>query len=705
MSTRGLGVVVAALAIAALSASDASGNARRGRASGARLARQLSRHPIRERHGWSRYDEAPTNAVVRPLRVLQVAGNVTNPQALSHPGSGQTTTLTYLGGTQPSLVLDYGRDVGGTATFDIAATTGTTIQTTYSETLANLGNDGASTVGLFHSGNGQRTDSFPAATPGVVTAPLIQGGERYERVTLTTPGTVTLRSAAINFSPLRETPSVMRGHFLSSDDLLNRIWYAGAYTLNLNQMTPGTTVEPGAVNGLHLILDGAKRDRAVWSGDHVISDLTDYYASDPVWARDSNSLFLEHPASEAGAAVPAEGDMSQPGPLPGACTPNVNLDHYGCVTWSATYSMVVMTALYHYYLYTGDRRFVRQHWQAVVRQMEWDAQHIGSDGLFSVTAHEGADWNVDVHSGEPTYVNAVYVQALRSTAKLAAALGHRAQAKEWSAAATAVTKAVNRQLWNPKTHVYDASTSQRGAVVQDANVTAILAGIAGRSRARRILKVLQRRLGSKYGPLDVSSPAPSGYTQHVSPYMGSFHVLADLTAGDEAAALSTIRREWGFMIRHDPGGVEWERIQPNGIPAGGPIADSSAHAWSTGPTAALSMYVLGVRPASPGYRHWTVGPQPGDLRWAQGVVQTRRGPIGVRWRRKARKLFVLTVLAPRGTSGKVAVPLLRRGGTIARSGKIVWSHNRPAPGVHAHRVGTTVVFAQHGGRSTYAWVR
>src|SRR5207248_167527 len=212
------------------------------------------------------------------------------------------------------------------------------------------------------------------------------------------------------------------------------------------------------------------------------------------------------------------GDMSQPGPLPGACTPNVNLDHYGCVTWSATYSMVVMTALYHYYLYTGDRRFVRQHWQAVVRQMEWDAQHIGSDGLFSVTAHEGADWNVDVHSGELTYVNAVYVQALRSTAKLATALGHSAQAKEWSAAAT---------------------------------------------------------------------------------------------AGDEAAALSTIRREWGFMIRHDPGGVEWERIQPNGIPAGGPIADSSAHAWSTGPTAALSMYVLGVRPASPGYRHWTVGPQPG----------------------------------------------------------------------------------------------
>src|SRR3989442_10737967 len=97
-------------------------------------------------------------------------------------------------------------------------------------------------------------------------------------------------------------------------------------------MTPGTTVEPGAVNGLHLILDGAKRDRAVWSGDHVISDLTDYYASDPVWARDSNSLFLEHPASDAGPAGPAQGGTPPPRPLPGPRTPDPNLQHHRCRT-------------------------------------------------------------------------------------------------------------------------------------------------------------------------------------------------------------------------------------------------------------------------------------------------------------------------------------------------------------------------------------
>jgi alpha-L-rhamnosidase len=367
--------------------------------------------------------------------------------------------------------------------------------------------------------------------------------------------------------------------------------------------------------------------------------------------------------------------------------------------------MAVMPALYHYYLYTGDVGFVRQHWQAVVRQMQWDAQQVDSSGLFSVDASDNADWNVENVSGELTYANALYANALRSAAKLASAVGQGSQAKAWSADAVAIGGAVNRQLWNANTGVYDGSTNDRGTYVQDANVTAILAGIPSASRARRMVKVLQRALHSRFGPFDVSSPAPSGYTQDISPYMGSFNVLADFAAGDEAAALSLIRQEWGYMVNHDPGGVDWERIQLNGIPAGGALADSSAHAWSTGPTAALSQYVLGVSPVTPAYRTWMVAPEPGYLQSAQGVVPTPRGAIGVRWRRSRSKLFAVTVDAPRATSGLVYVPLLGAGRTVARNGTIVWSHGRAARGVRAHRVGDAVAFAQGAGVRTYAWAR
>jgi hypothetical protein len=678
-------------------------------ASPAGAAVRLSRHPISASSSWKGYDEAPATPVVHPVRVLDVTGEVTDAQALAaKSASGLATTLTYTaGGTAPSLILDYGQDVGGFPEFQIASGAGA-VETSYSETLRNMGNDGATTVTLFESGNGTRSDLFTVLGAGTVKAATISGGERYEMVTLTTPGSVTIRSAGIDFSPLRETPALMAGHFLSSDTLLNRIWWAGAYTLNLNQLTPGTYVDDGGTNHLHLLLDGAKRDRAVWSGDQLISDLTDYYMSDPRYARDSLGLFLTHPASTADFLIPTAGVMSQPGPLPGACSPNPAFLDNECVAWSASYSVVVIPALYNYYLYTGDLGFIRQHWQAVVRQMQWDAQQVDSDGLFTVSAEDASDWNLESPTGEVTYVNAVYVEALQAASRLATALGDAADATHWSAAATAVARAVNARLWNAKTGVYDLSDSIRGAVVQDANVMAILSGIASPSRARGILGVLRRALATPYGPAIATANA-TGYIRDVSPYMSGFNVLADFASGEDPDALALIRQEWGYMVSRDPGGVDWERIELNGIPAGtsGALAaaDSSAHAWATGPTAALSKFVLGVSPVAPGYASWTVAPQTQDLSWAQGVVPTPHGPIAVRWRRHGSRSVVLTLAAPAGASGTVAVPLLARSGTIARNGVLVWTGGRAARGVRAHRADGTVAFAQAAGTATFASVR
>jgi alpha-L-rhamnosidase len=187
--------------------------------------------------------------------------------------------------------------------------------------------------------------------------------------------------------------------------------------------------------------------------------------------------------------------------------------------------------------------------------------------------------------------------------------------------------------------------------------------------------------------------------------MGGFNVLADFLAGQRLSALSLIRREWGYMISRDPGGVDWERIPLDGIQAGGNTSVSSAHAWSTGPTAALSRYVLGVAPVTAGYRTWRVAPQLSGLRFAQGVVPTPHGPISARWQVGADdRSFVMTVQRPNGTTGGVAVPLLGGDRTIARDGQVVWSDGKPAAGVVAHRVNQTVMFAQSDPSATYAWV-
>jgi hypothetical protein len=206
--------------------------------------------------------------------------------------------------------------------------------------------------------------------------------------------------------------------------------------------------------------------------------------------------------------------------------------------------------------------------------------------------------------------------------------------------------------------------------------------------------------------MTVTTPVPSGFTQLISPYMGSFQVMADFAAGDEAAALSNIRQEWGSMISRDPGGVEWERVRLDGKLAPGAIADSAAHAWSTGPTAALSQYVLGVNPVRAGYARWIAAPEPAQLSWAQGVAPTPHGPISVRWERGlGSRSFKLTVVAPRDTDGAVQVPLLGRRRTIAMDGRIVWDGRHDRGGANASAAAGTVVFNRVRGRHTFAWAQ
>ena len=89
--------------------------------------------------------------------------------------------------------------------------------------------------------------------PGVITNRYYQGGERYQEISLTSPGTVTLSSVGIRYTAYDGTPSTFKGYFVSSDDTLNKEWYDGAYTLNLVQDPAGLqsgqwAIEGGAMN-------------------------------------------------------------------------------------------------------------------------------------------------------------------------------------------------------------------------------------------------------------------------------------------------------------------------------------------------------------------------------------------------------------------------------------------------------------------------
>ena len=98
----------------------------------------------------------------------------------------------------------------------------------------------------------------------------------------TTIVTITDITLAIGFQPTWPNLQAYQGYFHSSDELLNRIWYSGAYTLQTNAVPVNYGREVPFVvtgwsnNGLlgpgdTIIVDGAKRDRAVWPGDMFIA--------------------------------------------------------------------------------------------------------------------------------------------------------------------------------------------------------------------------------------------------------------------------------------------------------------------------------------------------------------------------------------------------------------------------------------------------
>src|SRR5206468_2698867 len=65
-------------------------------------------------------------------------------------------------------------------------------------------------------------------------SPGIRGAQRWIALQLQSAGTVSIDYVRVREEHLRPSVGDYTGHFLSSDDRLNRVWYAGVYTFALD---------------------------------------------------------------------------------------------------------------------------------------------------------------------------------------------------------------------------------------------------------------------------------------------------------------------------------------------------------------------------------------------------------------------------------------------------------------------------------------
>ncbi len=654
-----------------------------------------------------RYSFAPGSRTVHPIAVGKTSGTVAAPRAAL---SGRVTTLT---GAKSEVIYDFGRDVGGFMSLHFAGASDAhqTLGMAFSESSQFAG-PASDASGGENTGNDGYV-SVPVGGAGSYTVPTryLRGGFRYLTLFMVSGGSVKLNGVSLHFTaaPDLARPNVYPDYFISSDALLNRIWYAGAYTVELDTIPPdeartgsappgggwddsASVGQPGSV-----LTDGAKRDRTIWPGDFVIAIPTDYASLDDL-ASVKRSLDALYDDQDPDGALPYAGPpLNFPGEL------------------SDAYHLDTLIDTADYYMESGDKGWLDGHWTQYARAV---AYAIGktdpATGLFVVSGP--ADWARSDQGGPNLEANALMYRVLTTCQSLAQAEADSTLATLCAQRAARLKSSVYQLLWDPSAGAYKddpggSTTPPTVLYPQDGNALAVWFGLT-QSHAQDV--GILAHLKKNWTSIGAITPEwDSGKGIH--PFPGGMEVDARFTAGDDDDALALIRTEWGYMLRSPlgTGSTFWEGYHTDGNMAGYyngayPASYTSlAHGWSTGPTAALSNFVLGITPAVPGGAVVQVVPHAGTLSYAIGCLTTIHGPVDVEWRH-SQAGFILHVGAPSGVAIQtVGIPLFGAPRRIFVNGKLAWDGHGLVTGTgvaSAAQVGAYVYLrGLSAGHATFVW--
>ena len=402
--------------------------------------------------------------------------------------------------------------------------------------------------------------------------PVGETGFRFVRIDLLTPG---IRVAFQNINAVfvfREIPYL--GSFRCSDPELSRIWDVGAYTVHLNMQ--------------RYIWDGIKRDRLVWIGD-LHPEILAIFA-----------VFGDNPLIRESLDYAA--DQTPPG---------------SWMNGIPAYSMWWIIIQHDYFLQYADRAYLKRQLPFLKRVCSMLSDHIGQDGGDTTPGMRFVDWPTQSNpKATDVGLQAIRVLATRCAQRLFEELGEREQAETCGAELT--------RLLHWPVSMTDA---------KQANALAVWAGLMDAETVNR-------------DSLEVGGAAG------LSTFMGYYILKARAEAGDVSGALDTLREYWGGMLKLGAT-TFWEDFDISWMENAAPIdrfpepgetdvhasygnycykglRHSLCHGWSSGVTAWLSRYILGVSVSEPGCGKLTIAPNLCGLAWVEGSYPTPYGTVELR---------------------------------------------------------------------------
>ena len=456
-------------------------------------------------------------------------------------------------------------------------------------------------------GEDLRADGLPELEPRNWAGRYIAGGAATE-TTVTFFDPVGLRYLAVHHPEgaqvavdldERTFPRPEGATFTCDDDRFERVWQIGARTLDLCSTDA--------------FLDCPGREQRAWVGDSYVHALVTY-VSNPDWrlARHHLALAARSRRADGLLAMAIACDLS----LGGITIPD--------------YSLHWIRALVRYWEHSGDEDMVRAHLAVADGIVARYEQQRGASGLLEdFPGWVFVDWAQVERDSVTGAHDALYAAALADYATLPGA----------SDVDDLVARTANgfEALWDDERGVYVDAQGARGRsrrVSQQTNAAALLAGIVPDAR---VPGVIERITDPARLVITETPAAPSGLrSQWAAP--DPFDVEHDVVAaqpfycrflhealfrhGRRDLILASLLRWYDQVARGNTTFEEYWDAPPG--------RSSRCHAWSASPTYDLVAYVVGVRPAAPGYASVVVDPHLGPLRWAAARVPTPRGWVSVR---------------------------------------------------------------------------
>jgi alpha-L-rhamnosidase len=384
-----------------------------------------------------------------------------------------------------------------------------------------------------------------------------------------------------------------KGSFRSNDDLLNRIWDAGAYTVHLNMQD--------------YLWDGIKRDRLVWTGDMhpETSTLQAVFGYHDVVPRSLDFIRDESPLPEWMTTFP-------------------------------TYSIWWVLVHHDWYMHNGNLAYLREQKTYMTGLLRQLAGCVREDGSVDIP-NPFLDWPSSTNpEGVRAGVHALFIWCMDAGVKLCSLLDDQETAelcRETSGKLRSLTP--------------DHNKSKQAAALMS------LVGQLDPKQANEevIAPDSPKGYSTFYGYYILKARGEAGDIQgsldSIREYWGGMLSLGATTLWEDfdiewlknAARIDELTPEGKVDVHGTYGGYCYQGYR-----------HSLCHGWASGPTAWLSEYVLGIRIVEPGCRTIRVTPQLGGLEWVEGTFPTPHGIVRVKHAKQADGSVRSDIEAPEGVT-------------------------------------------------------